>query len=122
MAIIEQLEDLKAPDRGIDLEIWCEVYAPDAVAVPLASQWNGPNYTGSLDAAITLVPVGWAWFCEWIGEPFSLGDARVWIPSKRTQKLGIESVDVRSMASPAIALCIASLKALASIRTGSDEE
>jgi hypothetical protein len=76
----------------------------DAVKLPLR------HYTGSLDAAVTLVPEGWAWFVQWIGEPFTEGCADLWIPTQRTKGLKVERVRIEAK-TPAIALCAAALEA-----------
>lgn len=79
--------------------------------------YNPPAYTTSLDAAVTLVPEGWAWLVEWIGKPFTEGMARLWIPGSRTQGLRIETV-MATAKTPALALCAAALRALASLEQG----
>ncbi len=75
---------------------------------------NAKPCTTSLDAAVTLVPEGWAWFVEWIGAPFSEGRARLWIPSQRTQRLRVENVNTQAK-TPTMALCAAALRARAAL-------
>lgn len=69
-----------------------------------------PSYTASIDAAVTLVPEGWAWFVERI-DGFTNGDARLWLPAQRARGYIQENFDVRKAANPAIAICIAALRA-----------
>jgi hypothetical protein len=69
-------------------------------------------YTASIDAAATLRPEGWAYFVEWIGEPFSEGRARLWIPQQRAKGLKVENFITQAQ-TPALALCAAALRALA---------
>lgn len=59
--LIERLERASGPDRGLDGEIYCL----DPVVAPLWPHWTlfqreelTPRYTGSLDAAMTLLPEG----------------------------------------------------------------
>jgi hypothetical protein len=81
-------------------------------------QWRAARlrYTGSLDAALTLVPEGWTWHagrhetgCGHAymhnGKPHFVGVAAVPNPTRR-------SSEVRAT-TPAIALCIAALRARA---------
>ena len=72
--------------------------------------WSAPHYTSSLDSALTLVPEGWAWFVQHIGKPFTTGSARLWIPAQWTQGIPKEQF-VNEAATPALALCIAALRA-----------
>lgn len=106
--IIKRIEAATGPDKTLDADIWFEVYTPNAVAVPLG--FEGPPYTASIDAAVALVPDQWAWFAQWIGEPFSEGSARVWVPSKRTLKLPVETFQVEAK-TPALALCLTAMMA-----------
>lgn len=128
--LIARLEKVTGPDRalGDDVLLACgwgmdEVgEGPDRKILwcgPVEEYLDGdqPDPTSSIDAAMTLVPEGWAWFVQRIGdlpqhpEYSSYGDVRLWIPAQRTKGLAVESVDVRSAPTPAIALCIAALKA-----------
>lgn len=106
--LIERLEKTTGADRQLDADVHVAVVGG---RVPVILDHYPPHYTHSVDAAVTAVPEGWAWFVEWIGGQFSEGDARVWVPSQRTQGLPAENFDVRAAANPAIALCIAALKA-----------
>ena len=51
--IIERLEKMDGPDTETDIDIWCEIFAPDAAAIDPG--FRAPPYTASLDAAIALV-------------------------------------------------------------------
>jgi len=94
-ALIARLEVATGPDRAID---W-EIHLRDGLN-GVGSYGGHPAYTESIDATLTLVPDNWSW---------RVGN----LPSGRgfadlgTQKSlqGIEG------ATPAIALCIAALRA-----------
>lgn len=98
--IIERLEKATGPDRNLDAMIhWL---MKDGVGV--GATQDAPAYTGSLDAAMTLVPEGcevdlqtrrrYAAIADWRGRDYGL-------------PLGT-SIDA---ATPILALCIAALKA-----------
>ena len=84
---------------------------------------SAPHYTTSLDAALTLVPEGWGWSVGDIHPPSEAVPnsgkpwAEIWVRGpKRTPKLdGMwHSVEGRcgiNAATPALALCIAALRA-----------
>lgn len=111
--LIKQLEAATGPNHSID------------VAIAEATGWfhahpnehRAPNFTFSIDAAMTLVPEGWAWRVMHNG-PYANGN-----PSKPRAELAepIETkfgpgVGIRAQvdgATPAIAICIAVLKARA---------
>ncbi len=67
-----------------------------------------PNFVNSIDAAVTLVPKGWAWMCGCtMGEGFFADIAP-------TDESEIEADGIMAnAASPALALCAASLRARA---------
>lgn len=50
--LIERLEKATGPNFALEQDIWCEVFAPDAVAIDL--NFKPPPYTASIDAALTL--------------------------------------------------------------------
>lgn len=108
--LIEKLQSAAGPSFELDKAIWCALN-PDHDPTTYNGDPRWKPYTQSIDAAVTLVPDGWAWFAQWIGGEFSEGDARLWIPSQRTRGLLKENFDARSCANPAIALCIAALRA-----------
>lgn len=116
--LIAALEKATGPDRELDAAIalalgwtkhvrvwgyaWTRADGSDAT-------WNGlPAYTASIDAAVSLVPDGW---CPLIGQNVH---HRHWscLVQRVTDSGDIESRH-DSAATPAIALCIAALKASA---------
>lgn len=105
--IIARLEKATGPDEAIDAEVWCVVYAPDVVAIDHGAKF--PPYTTSIDAALTLVPNQ-----PWIGPWSILSRGNSWEAEIgagfHPRDVGYES-RAKSNATPAIALCIAALKA-----------
>lgn len=121
-ALIEALERAEGPDRELDAEI-AEALEPDqslAAKVRRASRWpvrddclkalpkkppaDTPHYTRSLDAAMTLVPAQLG--IMWDVAKYPGGEAAAYV--------GQKDAPVRSFviaATPAIAFCIAALKA-----------
>lgn len=115
--LIKLLEAMTGPARSVDVEIG----RLQGVLVMQHDEETGVNrehthweYTKSIDDALSLVPDGWAWFVERI-DGFSNGDARLWLPAQRARGYIKENFDVRNAANPAIAICIAALKARAAI-------
>lgn len=51
--LIKRVETATGPDRDIDEETWCVVFAPDAVVVDFGIKF--PAYTASVDAVIGLI-------------------------------------------------------------------
>jgi hypothetical protein len=115
--LIARLEKATRPDRVLDADIWESVgrapvgqgfyrgssewdrhlwFAPN-LSVPIESP---PSYTSSIDAALTLVPEGWEWALHAEGGLYrvEMGDPMI----------GLEG---EHETAPAIALCIAALKA-----------
>lgn len=99
--LIERLEKATGPNFALEQDIWCEIFAPDAVAIPL--DLKPPSYTASIDAALTLVPKGSTWdltFDDYliacVGNGHNTG---------------------KHDTTPAIALCIAALKARKAAQT-----
>lgn len=110
--IIARLEAASGPDRRLDSDIEALVQ-PDSMPTP--------HFTGSVDAAVTLIPKNMHWevkssipgcaddFCEaccssW-NEDFTIS----------------EDTSEATGTTPAIALCIAALRAIAWIRRGPQE-
>ena len=112
--LIERLEKATGPDRELDEDI------AHAVGVRSVMQWDHeacggdgsfehmfPRYTYSIDAALTLVPEGWEWRID-----------GGYLPDRHyacVMNMGLVSepqftVD-KTPSTPAIALCIAALKA-----------
>ena len=75
---------------------------------PWHNTWPIPHYTTSLDAALTLVPEGWQWDVRCAEFPQSCPTAFCWPP-------GVRSGHADEAATPALAFCIAALKARAEI-------
>lgn len=118
MTLIARLEAAAEGSRELDAEI--AIFLNPKLAEwerfggelhgPSDSIFHAPHYTTSIDAALALVPEGWAWFAQRIGQPFSTGFARLWLPAARTKGLKIEQYQSEA-ATPALALVIAAMKA-----------
>lgn len=105
MTLIERLEALTSPVRAVDSEISKAVrgYAFDTELREL----YGPHYTASIDAAMTLVPEGLPWSLNYPANDDGSRSCHG-IPTKPTADVcGI----LGHAATPAIALCLAALKA-----------
>ena len=63
MKLSDRVEALAGPDREVDGCIWYAAVekprAGEKLDRDMINRW--PTYTSSLDAAMTLVPEGWAW-------------------------------------------------------------
>jgi hypothetical protein len=116
-ALIARLEKTKRPTRKLDVEIGClvrdfnpaelgidEIGVPGSGWTPDPDEW--PLYTSSIDAALALIPP-WSW---------RVGN----LPSGRGfADLGTQSsLQCVEGATPALALCIAALKARRSEASG----
>jgi hypothetical protein len=92
--LIARLEAATGPDRDLDVAI-IDALFPGARKFPL-------EYTASIDAALTLVPEGWRWH---LGNTLDgRGTAMIWLNP-------LTGTDEIFAAAPAIALCIAALRA-----------
>jgi hypothetical protein len=104
LALAERIEHTSGPDAYLDLEIHKAVKPEGSVRYALT---DAPNYCGSLDAAMTLAE-------DYGGEVtfFKDGTAKafLWQP----YPMAVEAKG----ATPALALCAAALRALASKDTG----
>lgn len=105
--LIAKLETAEGPSRELDFAIAAAVGWPDA---PYSKQ-HARRYTESTDAALTLVPEGWQWkvgFQKTLAEK-ATPIAMVYAPDKT----GAFDERLRAYvaATPALALCIAALKA-----------
>lgn len=108
MDLVERCEKAAGPDQELDLVICRRVMnseplghaagLPDEALKDCISSLLVPRYTASLDAAMSLVPEGWVWRVGKTGWAHLIGDREVWTDA----------------ATPALALCAASLGALAS--------
>jgi hypothetical protein len=111
--LVERLEKASGPDRQLDGAIamliddvpdWCR--GPTTVGTyehPKRGILNARRFTESIDAAMTLVPEGWCWGL------FDEPNAWLWPTATRDLLTGIQGKG----ATPAIALCIAALRARA---------
>lgn len=121
MTLLEHLEQAEGPSRELDARIWAEIddrdvrvdeqgrmlgrsrTPPHDECVLLDKRFGGPRYTESIDAALTLVPEGKWWVLNsGVSTPHKLSRAFVGLGEHQTDGLGRK---------PAIALCIAALKA-----------
>lgn len=121
--LIERLEQATGPDRELDVEIVFALY-PDIGAYQPHCRgeepifWNEPyrkqpcpEFTKSIDAALTLVPEEHAASVEW--SPRYPGCAWIYPPDN------VDEISFEGEASnPAIALCIAALKAREALGKG----
>lgn len=117
--LIAALEKATEPSRGIDCKIYLAVVG---LAQYEQLVWHGanpvirynpgppdvafhgiPRYTASIDAALTLVPEGMEWVV------FGAGGADVWHVGNDAT---LHRIDETYASTPAIALCIAALKAM----------
>lgn len=111
--LIARLERAEGADRGLDSAIhaemlltgWTPEFWDESLADPELINPSIPEarpYTSSLDAALTLVPEGWDWIV------FGAGGADVWKVGPGNE---LHRIDETYAATPALALCIASLRA-----------
>lgn len=105
--LIERLEAATGPDPLLDAAIGEHLgLTPASFRFKdgdQVSMW--PNFTGSVDAAMTLVPAGW--WVQHIGQNLKGWGVRI-----ETQGCSIpNSMAIPRLATPALALCIAALKA-----------
>lgn len=130
--LIERLERATGEDRELNARIWWCVERTRAEraywnaagglprALPDVFPTNGlgtiaiamfaPNYSGSLDAAVSLVPEGWSWSVTYESEKKS---SPAFCGSVRRYWTSFDKDHFAFAVSPAIALCIASLRARA---------
>lgn len=108
-SLITRLEVATGPDRELDLAIW-NVLNPKYPFGCISPALN--KYTSSIDAALTLVPEGFAVdLTAFTGCKY--GDAFLWSDSRESGLRYSTRALPRRPANPAIALCIAALKARA---------
>lgn len=118
--LIKRLEAATGPDRELDVAICRAIEYEVRADKRMPGKWfyepvkqyswqEVPAYTASLDAALTLVAEGWLW-TMWAAQPTEsdrwAADASVYY--KAEAKFRGEGV------TPALALCIAALRARAS--------
>lgn len=132
--LIERLEKATGPDRLLDGDIAAALKLQptgwrrgthktdksiwwDREDKTGFTQWAAPRYTKSIDAAMTLVPEGMQWAVWGEDRP----QARVYEAGENGGILIGRSWECCDAESPAIALCIAPLKALATPPAGETE-
>lgn len=118
LQLAKRVEAATGPDRLTDAEIYVDLDAKlenlDALAINgEVGSWV-PAYTASLDAAMTLVPGGWDWST---GTGRQRGWATLGLPSASPFGSSDDEVCCDDAATPALALCAASLRAHASGET-----
>ncbi len=103
--LIAALEAATGPSWDLDAEIWLQSDGLRRSGNVPSYTVNVPYYTSSLDAALTLVPKGWAWMTGCApGEGF--------FAELQTMEDGGPYREASAVASSApIALCIAALRA-----------
>lgn len=127
LKLAERVEALSGPDREVEARIWCALngkkyvghwreydgpntrveYIEPPKRTPLASSTVALRWTASLDAAMTLVPKGWAWsVLDRRTTGYSKPNGQCWTKEDRSTLHG-------DAATPALALCAAALRALA---------
>lgn len=130
--LIKRLEAATGPDRELDADIFCAVNPGYSVYLAEDGTWEcmksgeygplvAPHYTSSIDAALTLVPDGWAWrigYCSVSDDAWVVPDFNSPIHGQRMKEQYDEAtwhegidIDQRPSGRVAIALCIAALKA-----------
>ena len=104
LELAARCEAARGADTEIDARIWHTVYGA-------SNGWEYDGYprksfTASLDAAMTLVPTGHIWAIE--GGPHCEEKAAAWCSDKK-----VFDSKPSFAATPALALCAASLRAIA---------
>lgn len=113
--LVERLEAATGPERIYDHYLFFALEPhlyDEAGRRGLLGDHIVPAYTASIDAAVALVErvlPGWSWECRASGTG-DKGQAAVWNPTKRPGRN--DEQRAYNCATPAIALCIAALKAL----------
>jgi hypothetical protein len=101
--LIEKLEALEGPDRDVDVAIWRSVMGGNPVAFPMP--WDH-CYTSCVTAALSLVPEGWRLNLWGAGKEWC-----AYLADRDEQHPNVRIVRSDDIEYPAIALCIASLRA-----------
>lgn len=132
--LIEKLEGLEGPDREVDAEIfemepeWREAFSAECLdslsdrEICQKAARHAPRYTASIDAAMTLVPEGWRFGIEQGGQFDGEDIPEAWCwpwdssfdPDWQNGQQGYRDASDGKRAcapTPAIALCIAALRA-----------
>lgn len=105
-ALAARCEAATGPDRELEWAIFVAVH-PDKVTVKRSHRYlYDEQYTRSLDAAMTLVPEGMVWSLNTFGNP---PNASGYVMNERGEQWRCKDYP----ATPALALCAASLRACA---------
>lgn len=136
--LIARLETLRGPDRECDLLIFEAVGLPTEFFGSKIESWsragqgagytvntedgirhlsafNAPYYTTSIDAALTLVPYGW-WVNLQCHGQYHHAELEYCGPGEiECSEIDTDEVCSRNLPSPALAVCVASLKARAAM-------
>jgi hypothetical protein len=100
--LIHLLENANVPNFQLECEIWRAIYSPNGEN-PL--DLKPPAYTASIDAALTLVPQGWEWSYDSASFDAFVGDySGSFLVEADKECHGANK-------NPAIAICIAALRA-----------
>lgn len=132
LRLAERCEAATGPDRELDAAIL--VATSEGLRLPLegeidnddivlgdvvctkgfvGSSLSSPDFTNSLDKAVSLVLERWAWLVEYVGvEPYPPCTADLWVPLQREDGSNFPRCSVDA-ATPALALCAASLRSRA---------
>jgi len=118
MDLADRVEKADGADRELDVAIhqFLErpvLWAVDDDGCEYQALVSVPLYTASLDAALSLVPEGWKWSCDFTQRPLfqDCGRADLYAPGIGDDRPA-DVTDIYA-ATPALALCAASLRALA---------
>lgn len=105
--LIERLEKATGADRELDKDIYVLTTGGDPSEHRINWQYAQflPRFTESMDAALTLVPEGWWWVLKLA--PHRKGA----FAELHSHKIGGGELAISDGTTPAIALCIAALKA-----------
>jgi hypothetical protein len=112
--LADRVERAEGPDRELDWDIAEAVHLTtrnewgDSVFITRNSGYRPPFFTASLDAAMTLVPEGWA--ATTVRFSIGTGKAILWRDSWEETHRAIDGI---SADTPALALTAAALRALA---------
>ena len=99
MTLIERLE--AAPEGSRELDRWVQRGLVRVADV----RFSCPAYTTSTDAALSMVPEGWSWHIHWIAWNAALK------ANASIGNLGGDRAFQSIAPTPALAICIAALKA-----------
>lgn len=115
--LIKLLEQARGPDRELDTAIYRDIIRSgratnhDALTPEQrASHFRdlAPRYTSSLDAALSLVPGGWAWMVAVSPSEEGPAGASLWVDPGHHNTVYAEHA-----ATASLALCVGALKARA---------